>query len=118
MLRAFLAEQTEQFQPEYLVTYTRNPSVLKMIASITDSVYPFEQEESLRNVALAMEGAELGDDGVTYHVDRYPEGGLYGTKDPAETIFDGSKKALRDRFQGLVNPRSALIAVAQLRKEE
>lgn len=114
MLVAFLTEQSNKQQSLYLATYTRNPSILQIVSSAASPVYPLTNDEALRQVALAMDGAEHGDDGAVYHVNRYPEGGLHGKEDPAGRYVKDSDVALKDQFPGLVNMRSALIVTARL----
>lgn len=47
--------------------------------------------------------------GVTYHINRYGDNGLYGINDPAERPLRNDTIALKDRFHGLRHPGTALV---------
>ena len=97
-----------------LVTaHTRNPAILRLLGKIAGSegnVYPTGDAPELRKLALGIPDTSLGEDGIAYHVDRYPEGGLYGGEDPGV--------ALAGTFAGLANPRTALVVVADVRRQK
>lgn len=99
-----------------LTTYTRNPSVLRMIRAVSSSVYPLDDELELQAMAAAMDHASLDSStGVTYHLHRYGEEGLFKGFDPAERSCESSMP-LKQRFTGLMSVRNALVVAARIKR--
>lgn len=113
MLRQFV----EDYQPKYLTTYTRNPSVLKMISSVSSELHPLQNDSELHALASEMPHASLDDNSIAYHVDRYGEGGLFQGFDPADSSLRHGKQSLKEQFPGLLNIRSALVIAARINLE-
>lgn len=112
MLRQFVLER----EPEFLTTYTRNPSILRMMMRVTEALYPLDNETELRNIALAQPNATF--DSVVYHKNRYGENGLFGGTDPAERPIDRDGVSLKELYPGLQSLRNSLIVAARPRKEQ
>ena len=112
MLRALINE----YSPEYLTTYTRNPAVIKMIQRESSALYPLVDEEELRSMAAAMAHATYTD--AVYHEDRYGKEGLFIGEDPASKSLVPGKATLIQQFPGLVSSRNALILAARVRKDK
>lgn len=103
--------------PSFLTTYTRNPSVLKMMRTVAKDIYPDSYDDELSALAEEMPGASRGEDGVIYHVDRYGEGGLFKDFDPADHPLSPGELPLKSRFLELQNVRSALVVAARIGME-
>lgn len=99
-----------------LTTYTRNPSVLKMLGKVcggVEKIYPICNTEALRQDAASMDYA-TSIDGLYYHVNRYEPDGLFGEADPAgRPLAHGPGPSLKDEFSGLESVRNALIVVGK-----
>ena len=113
---ALLGQFVEAHQPSLLTTYTRNPSVLKMMRTVAPDVYPATNDHELRELAAEMPFSMLDTQGVAYHIDRYGEGGLFQGFDPADYPLDGAIP-LKESYPGLQNIRSALVVTARINKE-
>ena len=110
-----LLELVQDRQPDYLITYTRSPAILRMMKKVSEDVYPIDQNDELLSLATSVQYASEYD-GNSYHIDRYDEGGLFGSEDPADSTADDSDVSLKDQFTGLQNIRSALIVVSRVKK--
>lgn len=110
LLKHFVAE----VQPQYLATYTRNPSILKMLAKVCgfDGIYPLVNNPELSKMAQQMAHATQMQDGFVYHVDRYGPDGLFGDGDPAELPVRGDLP-LKQEFTGLQSVSNTLIVVGR-----
>lgn len=115
MLAGFVSENDSY---DYLTTYTRNPSVLRMVANTASDPFPLSDNNELRELALKMDNAELHRDGIVYHFDRYDEGGLFGGSDPADRSPDSKPTSLKQRFPGLESARNALVLAAKIRRNK
>lgn len=113
MLRRFIQDH----EPRYLTTYTRNPSILKMISGISSELYPLQSSYELSALASEMPYASFDTNGVAYHVNRYGEGGLFSGFDPADLPLDNDRQPLKEQFSGLRNIRSALVIAARINSE-
>lgn len=112
-----LNQYLQEYPAEYLATYTRNPSVLKMMLRSTRQLYPLVDDDELKHIALDMPHASLGQDGIVYHFNRYDENGLFQSGDPAErSVTPASGKSLKQLFVGLQDERNALIVSAKIQK--
>ena len=80
------------------------------------SVYPCIPDEELRQFAAGFENATLCGDGVTYHIDRYDEAGLFGLFDPAEQTIGTNGLSMKQQFPGLQSVRNALVVAARVPK--
>lgn len=109
-----LSEYLTQHPAELLMTYTRNPHVLRMIGRIAADVYPLVQDESLENLTMAMPYATKHDNAV-YHINRYDEGGLFRGVDPAKSTAATAPLRLDERFELLSNSRHALVVAASIK---
>lgn len=108
-----LREYIRLHEPIFLTTYTRNPSILRMIDSVSGQTYPIVHNTELQDIALQMPNASLHD--VAYHVHRYGEDGLFRGNDPADRSFIGGEPPIKQRFALLSSVRNALVVAARLR---
>lgn len=111
---AMLANLIATAQPEFLTTYTRNPSILRMIATVSDALYPIVSDDELMQLASQMDSATSHD--VIYHLNRYDEGGLFVGSDPAEREYTTGDGALKYRFTELTGVRNALVVAARVKR--
>ncbi|MGB4768257.1 MAG: GNAT family N-acetyltransferase [Candidatus Saccharimonas sp.] len=110
-----LKQLVEQESPKYLTTYTRNPSILRMIARVSECLYPVEQDSTLQAIAGQLPHAsEL--DAAHYHLNRYGEAGLFRGNDPADRPYGADDISLKQQFEYLHNIRNALVVVARVRR--
>lgn len=99
-----------------IITFTRNPSVLRMVRTVSSEVYPLDSDADLQEMAMSMEDATRDPDtGVTYHFDRYGPEGLFDGFDPADRACE-SPEPLKQRFTGLMSMRNALVVAARVRR--
>lgn len=110
MLDAFLSGHPI----DYLATYTRNPAVIRMIGHAAGSLYPLNDDPTLRQMAEQMEHATMVG-GAAYHINRYGEDGLFQGEDPANLAFATMPTPLKSRYEGLQSVRNALIVTANVR---
>lgn len=110
MLQQFVDEE----RPEYLTTYTRNPRIVRMIARVSDDVYPLVDDQILRDMAVTMDHASMRD--VAYHLDRYGKDGLFRGGDPADGSVEPGGVSLKQQYQELTSVRHALIIAARVRR--
>jgi hypothetical protein len=101
--------------PQYLTTYTRNASVIKMVQRVSSSVFPLEKANALGDMAGEMNNATM-QDGTAYHLNRYSDDGLFGGEDPATRRFDSQRGRLIDEFTQLSSVRNALVVAAKVKK--
>ncbi|MDN5274498.1 MAG: hypothetical protein JWP06_399 [Candidatus Saccharibacteria bacterium] len=102
-------EFINEYSPDTLTAYTRNPSVLRILGDISsqDDVLRQERPEEIA-AQLAYTSVH---EGVLYHLDRYGPDGLYGSYDPADRSYNGV--VLKERATLLQNPNHALaVSVA------
>lgn len=112
MLRTLARDQ----QPAFLTTYTRNPSILRMVQTVSESVYPLNPDDAeLHELARRVEHASQRD--VVYHIDRYGPGGLFGDGDPADRPLHPGGRPLKQQFSELTSVRNALVVVARTRRQ-
>lgn len=111
LLKRLVADE----KPDYLTTYTRNPSVLRMMSHVAAALYPIASDEKLRALAGAQPHATDLD--TVYHVDRYGEGGLFHGTDPADRPLIDGGVSLKEQFEGLVSVRNALVVAGRVRKD-
>jgi len=102
-------------RPQHITTYTRNPSVLRMMSHVTESLYPIAGDDELRALAEAQPNA-TNLNGI-YHIERYGEGGLFHGADPANRPFSDSGIPLKEQFEGLRSVRNALVVAGRIRKD-
>lgn len=113
---ALLRDFIENDPVTTLTTYTRNPSVLRMVRAVSSSVYPLDNDPDLQEMAAAMDHATLDQGtGVTYHIDRYGPEGLFLGFDPADRSCE-TVESLKERFTGLVSVRNTLVVAARVRR--
>jgi len=111
MLREFLKDE----EAPYITAYTRNLAVLKMIRRVSESVYPLDNDETLREIAQQMPNA-TADSRAVYHIKRYGESGLFQGFDPADRPVGG--KSLKEQFPRLQSIRHALVVAARINMEK
>lgn len=112
-----LEEYVRENSPEYLTTYTRNPSFVRMVRKVSSEVYPLVGDCELRDIASSMPHATDGDD-AHYHIDRYGEAGLFRGSDPADRSVEPGSKPLKEEFMRLESVRNALVIAARVRTGE
>ena len=110
---AMLGDFLTTHRPELLTTYTRNPAILKMIGRSSLSIFPLEQNTELAITAADMPNATVVN-GITYHLNRYGEGGLFQAGDPAESSIATPPLPLNQVFPLLLNQRHALVVAARV----
>lgn len=113
--RTMLHQYIDQAQPAFLTTYTRNPSILRMLRHVSDDIYPLVDDLMLRNMAAMMDHASQRD--VIYHLDRYGEEGLFRGTDPADGSLDEGEVSLKQQYAELASVRHALVVAARVRRE-
>lgn len=101
------------FNPEMVTSFTRNPSVLRLLEEIGDDDI-FNQNNKAFALTLPNVTAEI--DGYNYHIDRFGPNGLYGANDPAEQIYKNQK--FMEKFVGLKNICNALALAVNIKREE
>lgn len=112
-----LKDFVQHHPADFLTTYTRNPAVLRMIQHVARDIYPKTTAIDLQNVAVQMPHTYLDEDGSTYHFNRYDEGGLYLTDDPADRPLIDSGISLKEQFPRLDNICHALVVAARINME-
>lgn len=113
-----LKEFVSQTDVAYLTTYTRNPSILRMMRSVSSSLYPLDEDSQLQLFAGDMAHATYDElEGTVYHFDRYGEEGLFRGFDPAERACE-TLEPLKTRFKGLMSVRNALVVAASIKGRE
>lgn len=111
-----LQQFVDSMQPEYLLTYTRNPRIIRMLGRVSDEIYPLAGDEVLRTMAAAMDNASVRQ-GIAYHLNRYEETGLFRGDDPADSSVGVEEASLKQRYEELMNIRHALIVAARVRRK-
>lgn len=92
---------------EYLMAYTRNPSILRILGNIAGCADVLNQASlSIQPPLASMH------DGILYHLERYAPNGLYGLHDPADQNYNG--EILKSRCKLLSNPNNALATSVKL----
>lgn len=118
MLQSYMKERSAI---EYVTAYSRNPSIPSLMQACYEQTFPLYVDDSLRAVSLEMPGAQ-DIDGVTYHVNRYGDDGLYGVNDPADRSLRNEEMPFKEKYTGLSHPGTALVIVSRalsgLRNEE
>lgn len=109
MLKSYMNQQEDV---EYVTSYSRNPSILKLMQTCYQQTFPLHDDEELHELTLLMPGAE-SINGVTYHVNRYGDDGLYGINDPADRPLKGDDMPLKEKFDELQHPGTALIIASR-----
>ncbi|MCA9340692.1 MAG: hypothetical protein KDA17_07280 [Candidatus Saccharibacteria bacterium] len=97
-------------------TFTRNPSILRMMAHVASILYPIQQSDTLRSLAALHPSTTLIG-GIAYHIHRYGESGLFFGEDPADRLYGASGVSLKKQFDGLKSVRNALVVTAEVRKD-
>lgn len=100
---------------ELLTTYTRNPAVINMIRSVTSGLSLDNDELELQHIASAMPHATTVR-GVSYHLNRYDEGGLFKGDDPAQSTIATPPIPLNDYYKELQDVRNALAIAASVQE--
>lgn len=108
-----LREYIRAAQPEFITTYTRSPSILRMIGRVCSELYPLVQDQELEMLATHMPYASMRD--VAYHLDRYGEEGLFRGNDPADRAAAIHLPPLRQQFKHLGSVRNALVVAARVK---
>lgn len=101
---------TDHHRFDRLVTYTRNPSVLRILGgtAMKHDVLSYDNPElAARDIPHASVSG-----GVIYHVNRYAPHGLYGGLDPATRQYNG--QILKQRCRMLGNKNTALAVSVNL----
>lgn len=112
-----LKDFVQHHSADSLTTYTRNPAVLRMIQHVARDIYPKTIVTDLQDIATQMSYAHTDKDGTTYHFNRYDEGGLYQTDDPADKPLIDGGISLKEQFPRLGNIRHALVVAARINME-
>lgn len=102
-------------RPDIVTTYTRNPSVIKMLGRVCGGVvkvYPVSTDKTLAEIASRMDSATMIDN-TLYHVNRYEPEGLFGGADPADRSLSPDGPPLKQQFKGLQSIRNALVIVGR-----
>ena len=103
----------EQYQHEKLLTYTRNPGILRIVGEVSGTSDVLEHSNPELIADLLPQTAI--DNGIIYHLDRYTPTGLYEGFDPADRLYNG--QILKQRARLLQNPNHALAVVVNLKGE-
>ncbi len=117
MLAAYIAA----IRPLYLATYTRNPAILHMLASVCGpaNVFPLEHDDELQAIARQMPNAtsDSTNERTLYHYKRYGDG-LYPLKnDPAFQVLGEDGLTFADTYAALSDPGTALVVTAKVPNE-
>lgn len=110
MLQTYLLDT----DTKHITTYTRNPSVLKMIRTVAHTIYPINDDKELEKMAMKMDNVTVPKNGVCYHINRYGSGGLYGGSDPAERSYFTDGTPLKDTYHVLQDTGTALVVAARV----
>jgi len=104
-------------QPEFLTTYTRNPSIIRMMQHVSSELYPVQHDDILQGLASEMPFAEAREN-IFYHINRYDdyEDGLFVGEDPADSPLRQSRLSLKQQYRALADARNALIIAARVRR--
>lgn len=114
MVEGFIKDE----QPEVIIGYTRNPSVVRMLAGATSRGDILAHADP-QAIALEVPSATVGPDGHLYHIGRYAPHGLYGSYDPADRpLVRGGETSLREICTLLEDPNNALALSIDLRGEQ
>jgi len=105
---------TDHHRFDRLVTYTRNPSVLRILGGVAMK-HDVLSYDSPGHAARDIPHASV-QDGVIYHINRYAPHGLYGGFDPATRKYNG--QILKQRCEMLDNKNNALAVSVDLTGEE
>lgn len=109
-----VAQTLEQYNPDGLIAYTRNPAILKIAGQVSGLSDVLTHSDPAL-IAGAFPEVTVHD-GILYHIDRYAPDGLYGDFDPANREYGGVP--LKERAQLLENPNHALIVAVDLKGEK
>lgn len=114
-----LQEQLRLRHPETLVTFTRNPAVIKMISKVAREIYPLSLNPDMAEHALELAAdSAVCIDGVVYEPNRYGEAGLYHGFDAADQPISPDGETLKQRFTGLERIGAALVVIASVKEEK
>ena len=111
MLHSYLTQHQDVTQ---LATYTRNPSILRMIRTVAHTIYPINDDKQLEKIAQQMPHAQQPQNDVVYHLDRYGPKGLFGHSDPADRPYFRNGIPLKKMYRNLQSVQSALIVTARI----
>lgn len=114
MVKSYMSSQ----ESKLVTAHTRNPAILRMLGRVCGehSVYPLNQSQAHRELAMQIPDASLASDGAVYHIKRYGDDGLYGNGDPADRRINATQ-TLKERFTGLNDPGTALVVIAEVATE-
>ena len=112
-----LEDLVQSEQPEFLSTYTRNPSIVRMIQHVSSELYPVQHDDILQDLASEMPFAEAREN-IFYHINRYDdyEEGLFVGSDPADSPLKQNGLSLKQQYRALTDARNALIITARVRR--
>ena len=118
MLRSYMKGRSGA---EYVTSYSRNPSIPSLMQACYEQTFPLYEDDELRALSFEMHGAQ-NIDGITYHVNRYGDSGLYGVNDPADRSLRNDEVPFKEKYTGLLHPGTALVIVSRavngIRSEE
>lgn len=101
----------KHFKPEAITSFTRNPSVLRLLDDVSDGDV-FSNTNKL--LSLSLPNVTTSSDGYNYHINRFAPNGLYGSNDPAEQLYKG--EVFMNHFFELKNICSALALAIKVKK--
>jgi hypothetical protein len=112
-----LKDLVQSEQPEFLTTYTRNPSIIRMMQHVSSELYPMRYDDELQELASEMPYADARE-GIFYHINRYNdyEDGLFVGADPADSPLKQNGHSLKQQYRALADARNALIIAARVRR--
>lgn len=112
-----LKDLVQSEQPEFLTTYTRNPSIIRMMQHVSSDLYPVQHDDILHSLASEMPFADARE-GIFYHINRYNdyEDGLFVGADPADSPLKQNGHSLKRQYRALADARNALIIAARVRR--
>ena len=108
---SLVKEFIDEYSPEALIAYTRNPALLRVLGNV-GLVSDVIEYESPEQTALLIPHATVGEDGILYHIGRYAPPGLYGADDPADRTYRGV--ILKQHCKELEDKNSALAVRVEL----
>lgn len=112
-----LVDYVDLHKPEKLITFTRNASILRMLGSVADTLYPLKHSQQDQALAELLGESVTTINEVAYELERYDTQGLFRGFDPADRPYElNNPETLKQRFEQLTSVQAALVVVATLPK--
>lgn len=106
-----LGEFVTKHNPSELTAHTRNPSILRLLGTVSGVSDVLRHDNPERLLELLPHAAPA--DNTFYHMDRYAPTGLYDGIDPASRNYNGLP--LSEQYISLQNRNNALAVMVSLK---